>query len=206
MLLLALSSSQKVTVRRECGSRRCSHLSDLGSPDIGRGKKKEAKWLAGTPNGSGDPFPSGVVRKFLSKSRGRRTIAILLRAKDKRLTETRRTPKSFKPVLKTVQSLLARERRKILQWNPVKKNKISNFGTFFLHTQILFTTLSLYLKKDKSQEKTFIFMDYPIICFWHFERIYITVVKNLCIFILPCGLCYYSMLSFQILFALHYLA
>ena len=40
---LTLSSSQKVTVRRECGSRRCSHLSDLGSPDIGRGKKKEAK-------------------------------------------------------------------------------------------------------------------------------------------------------------------
>ena len=40
---LTLSRSQKVTVRRECGSRRCSHLSDLGSPDIGRGKKKEAK-------------------------------------------------------------------------------------------------------------------------------------------------------------------
>ena len=56
---------------------------------------------------------------------------------------------------------------------PRQKNKISNFGTFFLYTQILFTTLSLYLKKDKSQEKTFIFMDYPIICFWHFERIYI---------------------------------
>ena len=172
---LTLSSSQKVTVRRECGSRRCSHLSDLGSPDIGREKKKEAKWLAGTPNGSGVPFPSGVVRKFLSNARGRRTIAILLRAKDKRLTETRRTPKSFKPVLKTKQSLLARERRKILQWNPVKKNKISNFGTFFHYTQILFTTLSLSLnlKKDKSQEKTFIFMDYPIICFWHFVRIYI---------------------------------
>ena len=38
-----VSSSQKVTVRKECGSRRCSHLSDLGSLDIGRGKKKEAK-------------------------------------------------------------------------------------------------------------------------------------------------------------------
>ena len=37
---LTLSRSQKVTVRRECGSRRCSHLSDLGSPDIGRGKRK----------------------------------------------------------------------------------------------------------------------------------------------------------------------
>ena len=40
---LKLSSSQKVTVRRTCGSRRCLHLSDLGSPDIGRGKKNEAK-------------------------------------------------------------------------------------------------------------------------------------------------------------------
>ena len=37
---LTLSSSQKVTVMRECGSHRCSHLSDLGSPDIGRGRRK----------------------------------------------------------------------------------------------------------------------------------------------------------------------
>ena len=204
-----VSRSQKVTVRRECGSRRCSHLSDLGSPDIGRGKKKEAKWLAGTPNGSGVPFPSGVVRKFLSKSRGRRTIAILLRAKDKRLTETRRTPKSFKPVLKTVQSLLARERRKILQWNPVKKkNKISNFGTFFLYIQILFTTLSLSIWKRMKAKKRHLYS--WTILLYVFDTlnvyIYITVVKNLCIFILPCGLCYYFMLSFQLLFALHYLA
>ena len=63
----------------------------------------------------------GQKSEFLSKARGRRTIAILLRVKDKRLTETRGTPKSFKPVLKTEQSLLACERRKILQWNPVKK-------------------------------------------------------------------------------------
>ena len=55
---LKLSSSQKVTVMRECGSHRCLHLSDLGSPDIGRGKKNEAKWLAGASNGSGVPFPS----------------------------------------------------------------------------------------------------------------------------------------------------
>ena len=37
---LTLSSSQKVTVMRECGSHRCSYLSDLGSPDIGRGRRK----------------------------------------------------------------------------------------------------------------------------------------------------------------------
>ena len=141
------------------------------------GKEREAKWLAGTPKRKWGSLPlsgsKAQKRLFLSKSRGRRTIAILLRAKEKKTNWDTKDPKSFKPVLKTVQSLLARERRKILQWNPVKKNKISNFGTFFLYTQILFTTLSLNLKKDKSQEKTFIFMDYPIICFWHFERIYI---------------------------------
>ena len=89
-----------------------------------KGKENEANWLAGAPDGSGVPFPSAEVNtkkvEFLSKSGGRQTIAILLRAKDKK-TETRRTPKSFKPALKTVQSLLARERREILQWNPVKK-------------------------------------------------------------------------------------
>ena len=37
---LKLSSSQKVTVRNDCGSHRCLHLSDLGSPDIGRGRRK----------------------------------------------------------------------------------------------------------------------------------------------------------------------
>ena len=122
---LTLSSSQKVTVRKECGSRRCSHLSDLGSPDIGRGKKKEAKWLAGGPKRKWGSLPlsgsKAQKREFLSNARGRRTIAILLRAKDKK-TETRRTPSPpSQYTLKTVQSLLARERRKILQWNPVKK-------------------------------------------------------------------------------------
>ena len=46
---LTLSRSQKVTVRRECGSRRCSHLSDLGSPDIGRGKRKWSQMIGGDP-------------------------------------------------------------------------------------------------------------------------------------------------------------
>ena len=52
-------------------------------------------------------------KQFLDKSRGRRTIAISLRAKDKRLRHER--PESLKPALKTVPSLLARERREILQ-------------------------------------------------------------------------------------------
>ena len=104
---------------------RCSHLSDLRSPDIGRGKREKPNDWLGPQNGSGVPFPSAEVNSkkssFLSKARGRRTIAILLRVKDKRLTETRRTPKSFKPVLKTVQSRLARERRKFSSGTPSKK-------------------------------------------------------------------------------------
>ena len=59
---LKLSSSQKVTVRNECGSHRCLHLSDLGSPDIGRGRRKWSQMIGGgTPNGSGVPFPSTEV-------------------------------------------------------------------------------------------------------------------------------------------------
>ena len=56
---LKLSSSQKVTVRNDYGSHRCLHLSDLGSPDIGRGRRKWSQMIGGgTPNGSGVPFPS----------------------------------------------------------------------------------------------------------------------------------------------------
>ena len=46
---LTLSSSQKVTVMRECGSHRRSHLSDLGSPDIGRGRRKWSQMIGGGP-------------------------------------------------------------------------------------------------------------------------------------------------------------
>ena len=211
---LTLSSSQKVTVRRECGSRRCSHLSDLGSPDIGRGKRKWSQMIGGDPKRKWGSLPlSGSKYKkerFLSKSRGRRTIAILLRAKDKRLTETWRTPKSVKPVLKTEQSLLAREKKKNSPVEPRQKNKISNFGTFFLYTQILFTTLSLSIWKRIKAKKRHLYSWTILLYIFDtlnvYIYIYITVVKNLCIFILPCGLCYYFMLSFQLLFALHYLA
>ena len=58
-----VSSSQKVTVRKECGSRRCSQLSDLGSPDIGRGKREKPNDWLGPQNGSGVPFPSAEVNR-----------------------------------------------------------------------------------------------------------------------------------------------
>ena len=61
----ALSSSQKVTVKRECGSRRIDQmfaLSDLRSPDIGRGKREKPNDWLGPQNGSGVPFPSAEVK------------------------------------------------------------------------------------------------------------------------------------------------
>ena len=174
---LTLSSSQKVTVMRECGSHRCSHLSDLGSPDIGRGRRKWSQMIGGgDPKRKWGSLPLNgskyKTREFLSKSGGRRTIAILLRAKDKK-TETRGTPKSFKPALKNSTKSISPWKKRNSPVEPRQKNKISNFGTFFRYTQILLPLSLSIWKKDKSQEKTFIFMDYPIIYLWHFERIYI---------------------------------
>ena len=63
-------------------------------------------------------------------------------------------------------------KKKILQWNPVE-NKISNFGDIFpLHPNFVYHSLSQFEEGQKS-EKTFTFVDCPIICFWHSERVYI---------------------------------
>ena len=59
---LAFSSSQKVTVKRECGSQMLV-LSDLRSPDIGRGKREKPNDWLGPQNGSGAPFPSAEVNR-----------------------------------------------------------------------------------------------------------------------------------------------
>ena len=66
---------------------------------------------------------------------------------------------------------------KILQWNYVEKNKISNFAAIFLYTQISFTTLSLSLslslnlKKDKSQAKDIYIRGLSnYYMFWRLER------------------------------------
>ena len=74
----------------------------------------------------GDPFPSAEVnsKKFSFWAgfvAGGRTIAILLRVEDKRITETRRTPGSSSQCKKIEQSLLARERRKDSPVEPRRK-------------------------------------------------------------------------------------
>ena len=56
----ALSGSQKVTVKRECGSRRGDQvfaLSDLRSPDIGRGKREKPNDWLGPKTEVGLPSP-----------------------------------------------------------------------------------------------------------------------------------------------------
>ena len=71
-------------------------LSELRSPDIGRGKREKPNDWRGPQTEVGVPFPSAEVRdkkvSFLSKARGRRTIAILLRAEDKKINWDMRDP------------------------------------------------------------------------------------------------------------------
>ena len=98
---LTVSSHQKKwPLRKECGSHRGDQvlaLSNLWSPDTGRGKREKPNDWLGPQNGSGAPFPSAEVKDkkdsfwagFVASGR---TIAILLRVEDKRITETRRTP------------------------------------------------------------------------------------------------------------------
>ena len=59
------------------------------------------------------------------------------------------------------------------------KNKISNFGDVSpLYPNFVYHSLSLNLKKNKSQEKTFIFVDCEIIICFDTLKVYITVVKE----------------------------
>ena len=72
-------------------------LSDLRSPDIGRGKREKPNDWLGPQNGSGAPFPSAEVKDknvsfWAGFIAGRRTIAILLRAEDKKINWDMRDP------------------------------------------------------------------------------------------------------------------
>ena len=156
-------------------------LSDLRSPDIGRGKREKPNDWLGPQNGSGVPFPSAEVKdkkgRFLSKARGRRTIAILLRAKDQRLTETweTRVPQTSTKNRTTSSSLW---KKKILQWNPVE-NKISNFGDIFpLHSNFVYHSLSLSIWRRTKVRKDIYIHGLSNYMFWHSERIYIYIYNR----------------------------
>ena len=133
-------------------------LSDLRSPDIGRGKREKPNDWLGSQNGNGAPFPSAEENRkkffFFEQGSWQANHSHFTPGWRQKINWDTKDSKSFKPVLKTEQSLLARERRTILQWNPVE-NKISNFGDIFpLYPNILYTTLSLSIwRKDKSQKR-----------------------------------------------------
>ena len=145
------------------------------------GERERSQMIGGDPKTEvGVPFPSAEVRhkkgSFLSNARGRRTIAILLRAKDKRLTETRRTPSPSSQYTKNRTKSISPWKKKNSPVEPRQKNKISNFGTFFLYTQILFTTLSLSIWKRIKARKRHLHSWTILLYVWHFtERIYIYI-------------------------------
>ena len=120
----------------------------------GKEKMKPNDWR-GTPNGSGVPFPSTEVNtkkgSFLSKSRGRRTIAILLRAKDEK-TETWETWVSQASIKNSTKSISPWKKRNS-PVEPRQKNKISNFGTFFRYTQILLPLSLSIWKRIKAKKR-----------------------------------------------------
>ena len=121
-------------------------LSNLRSPDTkGGGREKPNDWLE-PQNGSGAPPSAEVNNKkvsFLSRARGRRTIAILLRVEDKRITETRGTPGSSSQGKKNRTNSISPWKKKDSPVEPRRKIRWVTLGTFLLYTQILYTTLSL---------------------------------------------------------------
>ena len=129
---LTVSSLQKKwPLRKECGSHRGDQvlaLSNLRSPDTGRGKREKPNDWLGPQNGSGAPFPSAEVKDkknsfWAGFVVGGRTIAILLRVEDKRITETRRTLGSSSQCKKNrTKSISLWKKKRFSSGTPSKKN------------------------------------------------------------------------------------
>ena len=80
-------------------------LSNLRSPDTGREKEREAKWLAGTLKRKWHLLSVGEKKnekknQLLEGARGRQTHSYLLRVKKTKTYLGHEGPKFFKPVLK----------------------------------------------------------------------------------------------------------
>ena len=146
--------------------------------------------------------------EFLSRVRSERTnhSHFTPGGRQKNYWDTK-DPKSFKPVLKTEQSLLARERRTILQWNPVEK-KISNFGDIFpLYPNFIYHSLSLSIwRKIKVKKRHLYSWTVNLLYVFDTVKVYITVVKEFMYFYVTMWSMLLFHASFQLLFALCYLA
>ena len=125
----SIKPSKKWPLRKNVGHRGDKQmlvLSDLRSPDTGRGKwEKPNDWL-GPQNGSGAPFPSAEVKDkknsfWAGFVESGRTIAIFTPGgRPKNYCDTK-DPKCFKPVLKTEQSLLAVKEERFSSGTPSRK-------------------------------------------------------------------------------------
>ena len=140
-----------------------------------KGKEKRSQMIGGDPKQKWGSLPLRGSKKVFEQVSWQTGDSHFTPGKRQKTNWDTKDSKILQACIKNSTKSISPWKKKNSPVEPRQKNKISNFGTFFLYTQILFTTLSLSLnlKKDKSQEKTFIFMDYPIIYFWHFERIYI---------------------------------
>ena len=110
-------------------------------------------------------------------------------------------------IKKIEQSLLARERRTILQWNPVEK-KISNFGDIFpLYPNFIYHSLSLSIwRKIKVKKRHLYSWTVNLLYVFDTVKVYITVVKEFMYFYVTMWSMLLFHASFQLLFALCYLA
>ena len=120
--------------------------------------------------------------------------------------------KFFKPVLKIAKSLLARIRRKILHGTPSKKSDKYPWDCVSQYQMLYTLSLSLNSKENERKEKKKDIYVHGLFNYYIFDtlKVYIIVVKDSCILMLPRGpSCYlwrllricYFMLPFQLLFA-----
>ena len=107
------------------GETRCSYLVTSGRR-TSEGERERSQMIGWDPkNGSGTPFPSAEVNRkkfsFLSRVHsGQTNHSHFTPGWRQKINWDTKDSKSFKPVLKTEQSLVARERRKFSSGTPSK--------------------------------------------------------------------------------------
>ena len=216
----------KDTVKKEYRSQRGYQqmlvLSNLRSPDTGREKEREAKWLAGALKRKWHPSPRRrkKTRRNVSYWKGLvadRPIAFTPGEEDKNISWTRGTQVLQASVKNSIKSI-SPWKKKDSPVEPRRKIRYVTLGLFLLIPNFIYHSLSLNLKEHERTEKKediYIHGLFNYYMFWHFESVSLCIVKDSCVLMLPRGrscslpcllrICY-LMLPFQLLFALCYLA
>ena len=222
--------SKKWPLRKNVGHRgdinRCWYLVTLGRRTPEGGEEGRSQMIGWGPKTEVAPFSPSAKKTRRNVSclagfvAGRRTKASIPGWRQKNIWDTRE-PRFFKPVFKISLKSISPWKKKDSPVEPRRKIKISNFGTIFSFIPKFYIPPSLSLlsqfEETKEQKRRKIFMSTGcsiIICF-DTLKVYIIVVKDSCIFMLPRGLscslqfCYEFVevtFPFQLLFALCYLA